>query len=156
MSVLDEFEPAVSLMVKYEHEAVHLGNRLKKSQTQSAPEVQVISDQAEPDSGTYVVVITDPDALDKAEFAHWIIGNVPDGGPVTDGKQILEYKAPAPPEGSGDHRYVVVVLKGDKQPQAPKDRPNWGTGKKGSGVRGWAKENGLQVVGANYFICSYE
>ena len=34
----------------------------------------------------------------------------------------------------------------------PGERKNWGTGKERHGVRGWAENEGLTVVGANFFI----
>ena len=65
--------------------------------------------------------------------------------------EIVPYMAPAPPPKTGDHRYVFVVLapKGtqDKALKAPKERPHFGYGKMGAGVKEWADENGLVVVG---------
>ena len=51
------------------------------------------------------------------------------------------------------HRYVFVLLASETQEgittelTKPKDRPHWGYGKVGAGVREWADENGLVVVG---------
>ena len=51
------------------------------------------------------------------------------------------------------HRYVFVLLASEteerptKELTKPKDRPHWGYGKIGAGVREWADENGLVVVG---------
>lgn len=59
---------------------------------------------------------------------------------------------PAPPPKTGKHRYVFVLLHGDASKlKAPKERKTWGTGKPRHGVRQWAEESGLKVVGANFF-----
>jgi len=75
------------------------------------------------------------------------------GNPPED---IVEYKPPGPPEKTGKHRYVFLVLtpqNGTKEPlhlSKPDDRQHWGTGEEGGGVRDWAKENGLVPVAANF------
>lgn len=70
-------------------------------------------------------------------------------------EQPLTYiidKAPGPPKGTGYHRYVFVLLEGDNTNLTmPEDRQHWGTGKEGHGVWDWAKEEGLEVIGANWF-----
>lgn len=61
-------------------------------------------------------------------------------------------KAPGPPKGTGYHRYIFVLLEGDNSNlTAPADRQHWGFEKEGHGVWHWAKEEGLDVVGANWF-----
>lgn len=37
------------------------------------------------------------------------------------------------------------------EPKKPKERPHWGYGTVGKGMRDWAKDNGLTPVGANFF-----
>ncbi|KAI4237298.1 MAG: hypothetical protein LQ349_001962 [Xanthoria aureola] len=82
---------------------------------------------------------------------------VPTGGKPT---ELMSYYPPAPPPKTGYHRYVFVLL----APQAattdvrdaaglkkPKERPHWGYGKIGKGVRDWAEDNGMTPVGANFF-----
>lgn len=90
--------------------------------------------------------------------------------------EIIEYKAPAPPWNTGKHRYVLLAFvpaNGTTEriyPSKPKDRKHWGyevdddddafeqaswwgfggekkDQKTTPGVRRWAKENGLVVVG---------
>jgi hypothetical protein len=61
-------------------------------------------------------------------------------------------KPPAPPTGTGYHRYVFLLLEGNNlNLTAPGERRHWGTGKVGHGVRDWARDEGLEVVGANFF-----
>ena len=68
-------------------------------------------------------------------------------------KELMEYLAPAPPKGTGKHRYVFVLLEkeGTGNLKVPKERPHWGYGKRGKGVREWAEDNDLSVVAANFF-----
>ncbi|KAF7846006.1 hypothetical protein BT93_L5614 [Corymbia citriodora subsp. variegata] len=66
--------------------------------------------------------------------------------------EIESYYPPAPPKKTGPHRYVFVLLEGDAVGlSTPKERPHWGYGKERHGVRQWAAENNLTVVGANFF-----
>jgi len=48
---------------------------------------------------------------------------------------------------------VFLLLEGDNSDlKEPDDRQHWGFGKKGHGVRDWAKQEGLEVVGGNFFL----
>lgn len=74
--------------------------------------------------------------------------------------ELMSYYPPAPPPKTGYHRYVFVLLapeadtKGARDSaglKKPKERPHWGYGKIGKGVRDWAEDNGLTPVAANFF-----
>ncbi|KAL8910458.1 MAG: hypothetical protein Q9171_004252 [Xanthocarpia ochracea] len=71
--------------------------------------------------------------------------------------ELMSYYPPAPPPKTGYHRYVFVLLAPKTDSEAfgglkkPKERPHWGYGKVGKGVRDWADDNGLTPVGANFF-----
>ena len=68
-------------------------------------------------------------------------------------KHLVEYLPPSPPPGTGKHRYIFVLLasEGDddrtSEPEKPTDRPHWGYGKVGAGVREFCKDNNLVPVG---------
>ncbi|KAI4160704.1 MAG: hypothetical protein L6R39_000163 [Caloplaca ligustica] len=75
-------------------------------------------------------------------------------------KEIMSYFPPSPPPKTGYHRYTFVLLapksneeeaRTDSDLKEPKERPHWGYGKVGKGVRQWAKDNALTPVGANFF-----
>ncbi|KAK5101922.1 carboxypeptidase Y inhibitor [Lithohypha guttulata] len=71
--------------------------------------------------------------------------------------ELEAYQPPGPPKKTGPHRYVFVLLEGDASNlHAPKERPHWGYGKERHGVRDWAKENNLTVVGANFFLAQHK
>ncbi|MCJ1378363.1 hypothetical protein MMC17_001461 [Xylographa soralifera] len=135
---------------------------------------------------TYTIVLTDPDATSRADpidgqFCHWVISGITisatnssegmdeadaytlvmsphsKGIAGTELQQLVEYMPPAPPKGTGKHRYVFVLLASENEGNGrndlskPKDRPHWGYGATGKGVREWANENGLVPIAANFF-----
>lgn len=71
--------------------------------------------------------------------------------------EVESYYPPAPPKKTGPHRYVFVLLEGDvSHLVAPKERPHWGYGKERHGVRDWAAQNNLTVVGTNFFYAQHK
>jgi len=123
------------------------------------------------------IALTDPDAPSRenpewSEICHWIgtdvqLTEVSDPSEVINSdsdeafpsgsskklKTIMPYKPPGPPPKTGKHRYVFVALapkNGTTEKlhlSKPGDRQHWGFGQKGTGVRDWARLNGLEVVG---------
>ena len=109
----------------------------------------------------------------KAQMCHWIATNITKQyhSDVSDGfeplsslafdessggngiHELMSYIPPSPPPKTRYHRYVFVLLApaADANPSGdlkkPKDRPHWGYGKVGAGVREWAEENDLVAVG---------
>ncbi|WEW58545.1 carboxypeptidase Y inhibitor [Emydomyces testavorans] len=178
--VLDDFHPKFTLKITYPstHTEVSLGNHISTSKIQNAPvyEFHPISPSEETTTESkkaYHLVLTDPDAKSRqhpiwSEFCHWIISNVSSpavsGGPGSSGKseaKVLEpYMGPSPPAGTGYHRYVFVLLRGDADKcgklEAPKERKHWGYGKERHGVRQSASQHELEVVGANFFFAQHE
>ena len=75
--------------------------------------------------------------------------------------EIMPYKPPGPPPKTGSHRYVFVALaplNGTTETlhlSVPKDRKRWGFEGERAGLREWAGENGLGVVGMFFFFCSF-
>ncbi|MCJ1263149.1 hypothetical protein MMC22_003019 [Lobaria immixta] len=137
-----------------------------------------------PSNVTYTLVLTDPDATSRsdpvmAEMCHWIVTDISIQEPTsysietvesTLGAQVgrasnpvelVSYLPPSPPPNTGSHRYVFVLLaskvkNGHLNITKPVDRPHWGYGKVGKGVRTWAEENELTVLGANFFYAKSE
>jgi len=178
--VLDDFEPSCELTVYYpqNRDDVNIGNFISPSHVKKAPRIGIVCPSAQSGYGSqYTVALTDPDvpSRDKpkgSEMCHWIatipgeltisrayaIGEqVENGGNLIVGGgqklgEVVEYKPPAPPKKTGPHRYVFVLLEGDNTNlTAPSERSHWGTGKARHGLRDWAKQEGLKVVGANFF-----
>jgi phosphatidylethanolamine-binding protein len=119
----------------------------------------------------FTLILTDPDAKSRdspkwSEMCHWILTNLstpiepprnPPGLLKAKPGEIEEYLPPGPPPKTGAHRYVFVLLEGNTSNlKPPADRKHWGYGKPRRGVRDWAEENGLTVVGANFFYAQNE
>jgi phosphatidylethanolamine-binding protein len=169
--VLDDFTPSYSVSVSYPsaHENVQLGNDIPVSAVDSRPtfEFHAFSPDKHADKNkTFTLVLTDPDAKSRAkpkmsEMCHWIMTNLTTPIPwsldtfkAKEG-ELVEYLPPSPPPKTGKHRYVFVLLEGHtKHLTAPKERPHWGYGKIRHGVRDWAEENDLEVIGANFFYAA--
>jgi len=126
----------------------------------------------------FVLAVTDPDAPSQdnpknGEFCHYLAEYACRAANVMTSvldleyiKDIKSYKPPAPPAGTGTHRYVVVVFTPDDDDAndggekrhftKPKSREHWGYGKKGKGLRKWAKENDMKPVAATYFVAMHQ
>ncbi|KIV83062.1 hypothetical protein PV11_05122 [Exophiala sideris] len=172
--VLDDFEPSYFIDINYPkaHERVLLGNDIPVDSVSERPVFtfySILSPSIQAKNSTFTLALTDPDATSRdnpkmSEMCHWILTNlttpIPEP-PVELMKakpgEIEEYLPPSPPPKTGPHRYVFVLLEGDSTNlKAPEDRKHWGYGKKRHGVRDWAEENDLKVVGANFFFAQNE
>jgi phosphatidylethanolamine-binding protein len=161
---------------------VALGNIFKEAKTKGKPALRIYCPHMQSTLGlTIALTDPDAPSRDDpkwSEMCHWI-STIPisnqDGVQIdlegrTEEKDLVECerfigcfscianhqfidKPPGPPAKTGYHRYVFLLLEGDNSNlTAPEDRQHWGTGKKRHGVRDWAKQEGLEVIGANYFI----
>uniref|UniRef100_A0A183BUA4 Phosphatidylethanolamine-binding protein n=1 Tax=Globodera pallida TaxID=36090 RepID=A0A183BUA4_GLOPA len=71
------------------------------------------TDVAQGEQVSIVTCLVDPDAPSRKnpanrEWLHWLVVNVP-GTDVAQGEQVTSYMGPAPPKGTGLHRYVFLV-----------------------------------------------
>lgn len=174
--VLPQFEPKGLLQVSFGGDKdVTLGNTLAVQETQKRPLFQFIASVDKEhsvsvqESDLFTLVLTDPDApsrTDKkwSEYAHFITTNIKLNNPIdaefftseldlsAQGHEILKYMGPAPPRGTGKHRYVFILYKQTgAEPTAPSDRPNWGFGTPATGALKWSLENSLEPWAINFF-----
>ncbi|KAH6670705.1 putative carboxypeptidase Y inhibitor [Halenospora varia] len=177
--VIDDFQPkcfVVPFFGKKDQYPVSLGNIFKKKTTKHRPSMKIYCPYINTTTGL-TVALTDPDAPSKehpkwGENCHWLavvtgLHPDPDGQLYAelnfedkysakddkDKYEFMKYQPPGPPPKTGYHRYVFVLLEGDNTNlTAPRGRHRWGYDKQRSGVRDWAKEEGLEVVGANFFL----
>ncbi|TEY60779.1 hypothetical protein BOTCAL_0176g00050 [Botryotinia calthae] len=177
--VLDPFIPTCYILPSYRPSSssssskkVKLGNKLLPSQTQSAPFIRIFCPGKYHVRGGLTIILTDPDAPSRdddsmSEMCHWI-ARIPEAvigregvsgewsGSELEEAGVVDYKAPAPPKGTGKHRYVFVLLEGDNVDlEGPEERKHWGFEKPGSGIREWAGRKNLTVVGANFLYEKY-
>lgn len=170
--VLSDFSPNGLITVSYgKDKEVTLGNTLKVSETQEKPEINITLSESEPED-TFTLVLTDPDAPTRgdkkwSEYCHYIASGIKpktSGGEVipvdySSATELISYQGPAPPPGTGKHRYVFLLLK-ETSGTTPKvfqgERPTWGTNVPGSGVKDWAAKNKLSPVAVNFFYAQNE
>jgi len=162
------------ILYPQEHEKVQMGNAINPAYTTKAPVLHIKCIQgAFVEGAQFTIALTDPDAPSRdspkwSEICHWIakvpgnlVGSLGDlnnilQNPAALGiqglEEVVDYKPPGPPKMTGPHRYVFVLLVGDNSNlTVPSDRKHWGTGKVRHGVRDWAKQESLEIVGANFF-----
>jgi len=165
-------------------ERVILGDKLPREKTIEEPEIKLLplvstptgfvddlnssgGPVAEEAANTYTLVMTDPDAPSRedpkyGQWRHWLVTGVqlPAGTESVSAlkSKVAEtpYYPPAPPPGSGYHRYVFLLFqepsgginlsadaverKGDFEA-----RPKWN-------ALTFAENYGLKLVGINYFM----
>jgi len=167
-TVIDDFVPSLLLQASWSaHDQTQLGNTLKPADLKDAPTLIIANPSDSPaKKASLVIALTDPDAPSRddpkwSEFCHWIAtAPAPDLDATGETlhlkalNDVMEYKAPAPPEKTGKHRYVFlafVAANGTEDvlhPSKPGARKHWGYDGDGvRGVRQWAGENGLVPVG---------
>jgi len=180
--IIDEFIPLLTLDVTYPKASAALGNAVKPKKLKDEPVVRLVDGRPElhglhgASNATVqlTVILTDPDAPSLfhpkwSQVCHWIATGFhlttadrmqpTNEDTVTD---VVPYKAPGPPKKTGAHRYIFVAL----APQnlttevlnltTPAHRHRWGYDHAGQGVREWASENGLVVVGANFLYSQHK
>jgi len=143
---------------------IKAGQVVTPTQAQSPP---VLGWEGAP-GAYYTVVMTDPDAPTRSspsarEWVHWVRVNIPGDNLPCDGKDggdnLKEYVGAAPPAGTGEHRYVILLFKQPSKIEFPEServplveigRPKWSCHK-------FAEEFGLGApIGFSYFKASYD
>lgn len=163
--VIDEFPVNGVLDISYgPGKEVRNGNLLAAAETQELPKISAAVTKFGSDP-TYTLVVTDPDAPKRgdptwSEFAHYIVTDLkldsskpgePQALDVSKGTELIPYMGPGPPPKTGLHRYVFILFEGATQKKLA-DRPNWGLGKPGAGVREWLEGQSLKPVALNFFV----
>lgn len=150
-NVLATVTPALTLQLKYGSKGVTEGQELKPSEVQHQPTVDWDADE----NALYTLAMVDPDAPSRAdpkdrEVRHWLVANIP-GSRIKEGDLLTPYQGAAPPPGSGEHRYVLVLF---KQPDriVPEKMSNDTAGRKSFKIEAWAKKNYmLPALAATHF-----
>jgi len=112
--VLDTWPGEVAHVEYDSKHHVNLGNELDVAHTQRHPKVHFPTQKGD----YYTLLMLDPDALSRKtheyrHYLHWLMVNIPGTGSdhidVSTGRIISPYMGPAPPKGTGLHRYVIAV-----------------------------------------------
>ncbi|BGP44727.1 carboxypeptidase Y inhibitor [Rhodotorula kratochvilovae] len=130
--------------------SVQAGATYAVADTQGEPS---ISFNAPPGKDSrFTVVLADPDAPSREDpkwgpFLHFVLGDVLPGQAV--GQTIVSYMGPAPPQGSGPHRYVfnVYAQPVDHTPTLPGE-PD---ARQSFPLSKFVADNELELVGSTFF-----
>ena len=159
-TVIDTFDPLLTVSVSWSDAEADYGNTINPSKTKKQPKIKFIDSvpslwSSKGDTPQLTIAMSDPDAPSRdnpewSEICHWIATDVsltkPDNDEDDDEvhsqhfKRLLDvmpFKPPGPPPKTGKHRYV----------SKPDDRQHWGYEHERDGLRLWAEEMGLEVVG---------
>ena len=93
----------------YNNKEIISGTHLTPLQTREEPEIEYIANP----NKLYTLIMYDPDAQ-VGNYVHWVTINVP-GNAISHGQQLLNYKGPAPPQGTGIHRYIFLIFEQGKR-----------------------------------------
>ncbi|KAF9990392.1 hypothetical protein BGZ75_002173 [Mortierella antarctica] len=158
--IIDSFHAKTTLVISYGDDGeVALGNTLPVKGTQHAPQV---SFQPDSPSDKYTLIMTDPDAPSRKdpkfrEYRHWIVSNIagssdfqPAG--ISQGTVVTNYMGPAPPAGTGPHRYVFLLYKQTPSTNVATLSTPLTTGRGGFKAKQFTQNAQLELVGANYFF----
>ena len=92
------------LEVYYKNIKVNNEKYLKPSDASLKPTIYYPADS----NKLYTLIIHDPDAP-VGNVVHWTVVNIK-GSDIKSGKEIIKYKGPAPPSGSGTHHYIFFIF----------------------------------------------
>lgn len=165
-NIIDVFTPQLSLSVFWDDAQAELGNTISPSKMREPPFVNLSAPSSlhlrskDHPPPQLTLVLTDPDAPSHSnpkwtQVCHWIATQANTSSASLDLVDVMPWKAPGPPPKTGKHRYIFVVLapvNGTSERlhlRKPAERFHWGweKGEKKNGVRDWAIEMGLGVVG---------
>ncbi|KAI9492563.1 phosphatidylethanolamine-binding protein [Zychaea mexicana] len=136
---------------------VLLGNTLTPSDAAEQPTVTFVPPE---ESAAYTIVMTDPDAPSATDhkfgpWRHWIAVNVPGNDPSNVAQHHTPYIGPGPGPGTGVHRYLFLLYKQAQPnstfaPMAHEEKPD----RRNFDLKHFVTENQLELVAANFFLCS--
>lgn len=134
-SLLPAFNPSALLSVTFGAAAITPGQALTQEQVAPTPSLSVTpANSTVSFSGTYTIAMVDagPVGTDitPGVTRHWLVNGVQitDNKVGADGTAITQYAGPAPPAGSGPHRYVILLFSQPSTFTAPAEfsQPNIG------------------------------
>ncbi|KAI9490323.1 phosphatidylethanolamine-binding protein [Zychaea mexicana] len=157
--VAESFLPTTMMEIKYANDQdVALGNELSLQDTANPPDIFFLPAD---ESGFYTLMLIDPDAPSAQDnssspFRHWIVTNVPGSSSQINGttaQQLSSYYKPAPPAGTGPHRYIFLLYK-QEQGEFKDDAVQVAESRAQFDFQQFAREHQLSLVGVNFFKAS--
>jgi len=138
------------MLVKYSSAPVKCGKEYKLSTMfDSRPRVPI---SVENPNRYHTLIMLDPDAPSRKNpkfrnWLHWLVINIRNGD-LKNGTEVVNYRPPTPPAGSGKHRYIFLLFQQEgkqKKVDTIRERAKFN-------VNEYAASNDLaRVVGFTYF-----
>ncbi|KAF9477447.1 PEBP-like protein [Pholiota conissans] len=182
------FSPSVLFSIVWPSNGteVVLGDHILRDLTDDEPEIKILpmatpkDDHTAADSShsgniSYTLVMTDPDAPSRADpkngqWRHWVIPGVKlpaasaaetqSGFALKTHAAYTPYYPPAPPAGSGFHRYVFLLFQepvgGVNVPSNAVERNGEPSSRKLWNAMAFGDKYNLKLVGANFFETQVE
>uniref|UniRef100_A0ACD6AC29 Uncharacterized protein n=1 Tax=Avena sativa TaxID=4498 RepID=A0ACD6AC29_AVESA len=149
--IVDYFDASARLRVLYGNREITNGSELRPSQVANQPTVKITGLAR----SLYTLVMVDLDAPSPSdpsarEYLHWLVTDIPEGGDVCRGTEVVAYESPRPT--AGIHRLAFVVFRQTARQEiyAPGWRANFNT-------RDFAEIYSLGApAAAAYFNCQRE
>ena len=91
------------MKILYNNSELKNGVFLSPKETNAEPKIEYI---AKPNT-LYALIMYDPDAV-VGNWLHWVVVNIK-GNNVKNGDELFRYTGPAPPKGSGIHKYIFLL-----------------------------------------------
>jgi len=154
------FQPSAVLTVNFNGVGDALpGQLLTQAQVQGAPTLTLTpANSTVTFDGKYTLAMIDPAAVGSDESngqtRHWLVnGATVSGGKVSidSGTQITEYAGPAPPAGSGPHRYTIVIYSQPDSFAAPANLSTANVGVSTFDFPSYVKDTGLGPLVAGFY-----
>jgi len=119
-SLLAQFDPTALLTVSFANGDLTPGQNLSQSDVQPTPTITVTAGNSSVQLGPhFTLAMVDADVVgtdqSQGQTRHWLVNNVtlssssPAALDFSSAKNITNYAGPAPPAGSGPHRYVILL-----------------------------------------------
>jgi hypothetical protein len=160
-SLLATFDPSAILAISYDGVgSISPGQQLTQEQVGSAPTLTVTAANSSVVlAGNFTLAMVDagPVGSDESlgQTRHWLVNGVTVSSSVISNASavaITSYAGPAPPAGSGPHRYVVLLYTQPSTFSPPTDLSQPNVGVSVFNVNDYVKTSGLgPIVAANYF-----
>ncbi|KAK7466911.1 hypothetical protein VKT23_003975 [Stygiomarasmius scandens] len=159
-SLLPSFTPSALLTINYEGVGdLTPGQAVSQEQVGPTPTIKVeVANSSVSLSGKYTLVMADADVAGTTDESsvtrHWLVNGVTvSSNEVSNSSAtaITQYAGPAPQDGSGPHRYVIILYEQPDSFSAPEglSQPNTPVDK--FDLNGYVKDSGLgNIVAANY------
>jgi phosphatidylethanolamine-binding protein (PEBP) family uncharacterized protein len=153
--VVDAFEFAAGVSAAYNggKDKVTVGCELPPAKAKVAP--AVTATEGTRADALYTWLMVDPDAPSRAapkyrEWLHWIVANCPGGAATAaTATTVCPYMGPAPPKGTGKHRYVLLLCEqlAGRVPDTTRaeNRPSFS-------ARAWIAKHNLKPISATFFF----